>query len=115
MNMQIRFALNSHCKVREHYLSLRFDVVSSLEWRSVVLSDESRFCLGASDGRVLVRRRPGERLQPTCLRPRHTGPTSGVTVWGALSYDSRNTLVVIPRTLTANLYVCLVIRTRCHS
>ncbi|GBM33158.1 hypothetical protein AVEN_83670-1 [Araneus ventricosus] len=26
MNMQIRFALNMHCKVHEHYLSLRFDV-----------------------------------------------------------------------------------------
>ncbi|GBN32295.1 hypothetical protein AVEN_69803-1 [Araneus ventricosus] len=31
-------------------------------------------------------------------------------VWGAISYDSRSTLVVIPRTLTANLYVSLVIQ-----
>ncbi|GBL78096.1 hypothetical protein AVEN_143391-1 [Araneus ventricosus] len=75
-----------------------------------MFSDESRFCLGASDGRVLVRRRPGEILKPTCLRPRHTGPAPGVMVWGAISYDSRSTLVVIPRTLTANLYVSLVIQ-----
>ncbi|GBM39405.1 hypothetical protein AVEN_97022-1 [Araneus ventricosus] len=75
-----------------------------MEWRSVVFSDEIRFCLGASDGRVLVRRRPGEHLQPTRLRPRHTGPAPGVMVWGAISYDSRSTLVAIPRTLTANLY-----------
>ncbi|GBM76207.1 Transposable element Tc1 transposase [Araneus ventricosus] len=74
-----------------------------------MFSDESRFFLGDSDGHVLVRRRPGERLQPACLRPRYTGPTSGVMVWGAISYDSRSTLVVIPRTLTANLYVRLVI------
>ncbi|GBM17306.1 hypothetical protein AVEN_237291-1 [Araneus ventricosus] len=67
-------------------------------------------CLGASDGRVLVRRRPGDCLQSTCLRSRHTGPTPGVMVWGAISYGSRNTLVVIPRTLTANLYVSLVIQ-----
>ncbi|GFY09042.1 hypothetical protein TNCV_4662331 [Trichonephila clavipes] len=40
--------------------------------------DESRFCLGASDDRMLVRRRPEERLPPNCLRPRHTGPTPGV-------------------------------------
>ncbi|GBL88241.1 hypothetical protein AVEN_117821-1 [Araneus ventricosus] len=59
---------------------------------------------------AMVRRKPSERLQPTCLRPRHIGPTSGVTVWGAISYDSRSTLVVIPRTLTANLYVSLVIQ-----
>ncbi|GBM15834.1 hypothetical protein AVEN_260116-1 [Araneus ventricosus] len=31
-------------------------------------------------------------------------------VWGAISYDSRSTLVVIPRTLTANLHVSLVIQ-----
>ncbi|GBN34178.1 hypothetical protein AVEN_265569-1 [Araneus ventricosus] len=80
------------------------------KWRYVVFSDESRFCLDASDGRVLVRRRPGERLQPTCLRPRYTGPTSGGMVWGAISYDSRSTLMVIPRTLTGNLYVTLVIK-----
>ncbi|GBN87696.1 hypothetical protein AVEN_164690-1 [Araneus ventricosus] len=55
-------------------------------------------------------RRPGERQQPTCLRPRHTGPTPGVMVWEAISYDSRSTLVVIPRTLTANLYASLVIQ-----
>lgn len=89
------------CQARAHWRT---------EWRSVVFSDESRFCLGASDGRVLVRRRPGERLQPNCLRPRHTGPTPGVMVWGAISYDSRSTLVVIPNTLTANLYVSLVIQ-----
>ncbi|GBN00262.1 hypothetical protein AVEN_160125-1 [Araneus ventricosus] len=77
---------------------------------AIVFSDENRFCLGASDGRVLVQRRPGERLQPTCLRPRHTGPIPGVLVWGAISYDSRSSLVVIPRTLTANLYVSLVIQ-----
>lgn len=41
--------------------------------------DKSRFCLGvmlglsASDGRMLVRCRPGERLEPSCLRHRHSG------------------------------------------
>ncbi|GBN06607.1 hypothetical protein AVEN_7478-1 [Araneus ventricosus] len=29
-------------------------------------------------------------------------------VWGAIFYDNRSTLVFIPRTLTANLYVSLV-------
>ncbi|GBN61939.1 Transposable element Tc1 transposase, partial [Araneus ventricosus] len=89
------------CQARAHWRT---------EWRSVVFSDESRFYLGASDDRVLVRRRPGERLQLTCLRPRHTGSTPRVMVWGAISYDSRSTLAVIPRTLTANLYVSLVIQ-----
>ncbi|GFU52131.1 uncharacterized protein TNCV_2987711 [Trichonephila clavipes] len=61
--------------------------------RFVVFSDESRFCLGASDDRVLVRR-TGERHQLNCLRPRLTEPTPGVTDWREISYDSRSTLVV---------------------
>ena len=89
------------CQARAHWRT---------EWRSIVFSDESRFYLGASDGRVLVRRRPGERLQLNCLRPRHAGPTPGVMFWGAISYGSRSTLVVIPNTQPANLYVSLVIQ-----
>ena len=40
-----------------------------VEWRSVVYSDESKFCSYASDDRVRVRRRPSERLLPECIRP----------------------------------------------
>ncbi|GFT00340.1 uncharacterized protein TNCV_2738911 [Trichonephila clavipes] len=49
-----------------------------MEYRSFPFSDESRFCLGASVGRVLVRRRQRERLQTNCRLPRRTGPTPGV-------------------------------------
>ncbi|GBM55448.1 hypothetical protein AVEN_187554-1 [Araneus ventricosus] len=64
------------CQARAHWRT---------EWIFVVFSDESRFSLGASDGRLLVKRRPGERLQQTCLQPRHTGPTKRVMVWGAIT------------------------------
>ncbi|GBN74320.1 Transposable element Tc1 transposase [Araneus ventricosus] len=98
----------NHCRLRREWCQARAHWRT--EWISVVFSDETRLCLGASDGHVLVRRRPGERLQPTCLRPRHTGHTPGIMVRGAISYGSRSTLVVIPRTVTANLYVSLVIQ-----
>ncbi|GFT53103.1 HTH_Tnp_Tc3_2 domain-containing protein [Trichonephila clavipes] len=53
------------CQARAHW---------RMEWISVVFfSVESRFCLGACDGRVLVRSRPGEYLQPNCLWPRPPG------------------------------------------
>ncbi|GFU05513.1 uncharacterized protein TNCV_3291521 [Trichonephila clavipes] len=65
----------------------------NLGWISVVFSDESRFYLGTSDGQILVRRRPRERLQPNYLRPRQNVHTPGVMVWGATSHDSRRTLV----------------------
>ncbi|GBM84571.1 hypothetical protein AVEN_33845-1 [Araneus ventricosus] len=99
---------SNHCHLRHEWCQATAHW--STEWRSVMFSAESRFCLGASDGRLLVRRSPDERLQPTCLPSRHTGPTPGVMVWGAISYDSRSILVVIPLTLTENLHVSLMIQ-----
>ena len=64
-----------------------------VDWRvercSVVFSDESMFCLYASDGRTRVQRKPGERQLPECIRPRHTGNTTGFMMWEAISYNSR--------------------------
>ena len=40
-----------------------------VEWRSVVLSVESRLSLYVSDGHKRVRRRPGERHLPECILP----------------------------------------------
>ncbi|GBO44793.1 hypothetical protein AVEN_161503-1 [Araneus ventricosus] len=60
----------NHCRLRREWCQA--GAHRRTEWRSVVFSDENRFCLGASDGRVLVRRRPGENLQANYLRPRHT-------------------------------------------
>ena len=51
-----------------------------VEWCYVVFSDESRFCLYASDGRTHVRCRPGVHHLSECICPRHTGPTSDYMV-----------------------------------
>ncbi|GFX33962.1 transposable element Tcb1 transposase [Trichonephila clavipes] len=68
----------SHCHLRHQWCHVKAH--SRTEWRSLVFSKESRFYLGASDGRMLVKRRPGERLQPNCLRPRRTGLTPVVMI-----------------------------------
>lgn len=80
------------------------------EWQTVVFSDESRFCLGASDGRIRVRRRTGERLHPSCIRQRHTAPTPGLLVWGAISYHSRTQLVFVSGTLNSTWYIHNIIQ-----
>ncbi|GFT58616.1 transposable element Tc1 transposase [Trichonephila clavipes] len=67
----------NHCRLRHQWCQAR--APWRTERRSVVFSDESRFCLGASDSRVLIRR-PRKRFQSNSLRPRHTGPTSGVMI-----------------------------------
>ncbi|GFV08780.1 transposable element Tc1 transposase [Trichonephila clavipes] len=51
---------------------------SVTDWRRVIFSDESRFSLGADDHR---------------------------TLWGAISWDTRSSLVVLQGTLTARRYV----------
>lgn len=69
-----------------HWSLLRQSQIRALswtEWTSVVFSYKSRFCLGATDGHVLVGSSTVERLKPNCLRPWHTGTTPGVMVWGS--------------------------------
>ena len=53
----------------------------------IVFSDESMFCLYASDERTSVRCRPGERHIPEYISPRHNkGPHQRVHGVGAVSH-----------------------------
>ncbi|UYV70219.1 hypothetical protein LAZ67_7002224 [Cordylochernes scorpioides] len=70
------------------------------DWGRIVFSDESRFLLCPDDRRKHVWRRPGQRVDPSLTVEHHTGPQQGDMVWGAISFESRNPLVVIPGTLT---------------
>ncbi|GFT45922.1 DDE_3 domain-containing protein [Trichonephila clavipes] len=73
--------------------------------RRVIFSDESRFSLSADDHRTRVWRRTGQRSDPAFIVERHTAISQGVTVWGAISWDTRSSLVVLQGTLTARRYV----------
>ena len=79
-----------------------------MEWRSVVFSDESRFCLYMSDGRTHVRRRSGERHLPECIRPRHRSRLRLHEV-GAISYNSRSHLVFLQGKVNSARYNAPVI------
>ncbi|GFW11897.1 transposable element Tcb1 transposase [Trichonephila clavipes] len=78
---------------------------SVTDWRRVIFSDESRFSLSADDHRTRVWRRTGQRSDPAFIVERHTAISQGVTVWGAISRDTRSSLVVLQGTLTARRYV----------
>ncbi|GFX63594.1 transposable element Tcb2 transposase [Trichonephila clavipes] len=75
------------------------------DWRRVIFSDESQFSLSADDHRTRVWRRSGQRSDPAFIVERHTAISQGVTVWGAISWDTRSSLVVLQGTLTARRYV----------
>ncbi|GFV60302.1 transposable element Tcb1 transposase [Trichonephila clavipes] len=78
---------------------------SVTDWRRVIFSDESRFSLSADDHRTRVWRRTGQRSDPAFIVERHTAISQGVTVWGAISWDTRSSLVVFQGTWTARRYV----------
>ncbi|GFX28038.1 transposable element Tcb2 transposase [Trichonephila clavipes] len=78
--------------------------VCAAEWNQIVFSDKSRFNLSRDDNRVRVWRPGGDRLNPTFALQRHTAPTAGVMVWGAIAYNTRFPLVLIRGTKTAQCY-----------
>ncbi|GFU92823.1 retrovirus-related Pol polyprotein from transposon 412 [Trichonephila clavipes] len=66
---------------------------SVTDWRRVIFSDESRFSLSADDHRIRVWRRTGQLSDPAFIVERHTAISQGVTVWGAISWDTRSSLI----------------------
>ncbi|GFS88563.1 transposable element Tcb2 transposase [Trichonephila clavipes] len=78
---------------------------TAAEWNQVVFNDESRNNLSSDDNCVRVWRPRGERLNPAFALQRHTAPTAGVMVWGAIAYNTRSPLVLMRGTMTAQRYV----------
>ncbi|GFX07733.1 HTH_Tnp_Tc3_2 domain-containing protein [Trichonephila clavipes] len=77
---------------------------SVTDWRRVIFSDESRFSLSADDHRTcLEAHRPAVRPGIYC-RAAYSNFTRCDSV-GAISWDTRSSLVVLQGTLTARRYV----------
>ncbi|GBM06827.1 Transposable element Tc1 transposase [Araneus ventricosus] len=84
---------------------------NATDWQNVVFNDEFRFGLGTDDDLVRVWRRPGERYNSTHVVARRTTRTARLMVWGAITYASRSTLIVVRGTLTGQRYVDNILRT----
>ncbi|GFV76754.1 transposable element Tcb2 transposase [Trichonephila clavipes] len=74
-------------------------------WNHVVFGDESSFNLSSDDNRIRMWSPRGECINPAFALQRHTAPTAGAMVWGAISYSKRPSLVLIRFTMTAQRYV----------
>ena len=78
---------------------------SWVDWSPVLFSDESKFNLFQSDGRVFVRRRSGERLRSDCVASTVKFGGGGVMMWGAMSYRGPGLLYRIDGRLNALGYI----------
>jgi transposase len=74
-------------------------------WNHVIWSDESKFNLFGSDGKVMVWRSRSEEYDPKCTVPivKHGGGGS-VMVWGCFSSSGFGNLVFIDGTMTGLMY-----------
>ena len=55
------------------------------QWTQVVFSDESRFLLHRSDGRIFVRRMTGEEVKENCVQPTVRHGRGAIMVWGCIN------------------------------
>ena len=72
-------------------------------WRRIHWSDESRFLLHVTDGRMRVWRHKGTAYTPKNIKA--TVPYGSVMVWGCLSHDDKMDLVTIQDRLTGERYI----------
>ena len=77
------------------------------QWRHCIFSDESRFSLYHSDGRVRVRRRQGGSLIDACVQPNDGNRGPSVMVWGEIHHGGRSELVVVD--VAMNRHRCIQI------
>ena len=80
-------------------------------WQQVLFSDESRFTLQKTDGRVRVFRRRGERYADPCVKEVDKFGRGSVMVWGGIRNDEKIGLIVIAGNLNAQRYRDEVLRT----
>uniref|UniRef100_A0A3P8V2Z1 Transposase Tc1-like domain-containing protein n=1 Tax=Cynoglossus semilaevis TaxID=244447 RepID=A0A3P8V2Z1_CYNSE len=78
------------------------------DWKNVAWSDQSRFLLRHSDGRVRIWRRQHESMDPSCLVSTVQAGGGGVMVWGIFSWHSLGPLVPIEHRCNATAYLSIV-------
>ncbi len=76
--------------------------------KNVAWSDESRFLLRHSDGRVRIWCKEHETMDPFCLVSTVQAGGGGVMVWGIFSWHTLGPLVPIEHCLNATAYLSIV-------
>lgn len=75
------------------------------QWKKVIWSDESRFTLFRSDGRIRVWRLPKEKYDVDCVVPTVKHGGGGVMVWSCFTWESLGPLVRAEGTINSQKYI----------
>ncbi len=78
------------------------------DWKNVAWSDESRFLLRHSDGRVRIWHKKHESMDPSCLVSTVQAAGGGVMVWGIFYWHTLGPLIPIEHCLNATAYLSIV-------
>ena len=73
-------------------------------WKDVLWSDESKFNLFGSDGKIVVWRSTNEELNPQCMVPTIKNQSGSVMVWGCFSRAGVGNLHFIDVTMDRFVY-----------
>ncbi len=78
------------------------------DWKNVAWSDESRFLLQHSEGRVRIWSKDHESMDPSCLVSTVQAGCGVGMVWGIFSWHTLGPLVPIEHRLNATAYLSIV-------
>jgi len=83
-------------------------------WKSVLFSDESKFNIFGSDGRVMVWRKPNKQMDCKNLYPTVKHGGGNVLVWGCMSVTGVGKLVFIDGIMDQHIYLN-ILRNNLHA
>ena len=79
-------------------------VWSKEQWEKVHFSDESKYNLYGSDGKIYVRRRKNERLSVNCVKKTVKYGGGSIMVWGSISAEGTGPLVLLHGKVNSGVY-----------